>query len=148
MTADARTAERADGDGRRSRTRWATGSRAASGFRRAFLELVVVEKPADGDGRSGSSGRRAGRTSWACWSAPTASRCRREFFDRDPATGKQAFQPHHEVITSPDQVQVYETLLRNAKGRFTTSFVRGCESVKDNRLLAAGLEEGGPRRRR
>ena len=67
-----------------------------------------------------------------------------EFFAGDPATGKQPFQPHHEVITSPDQVQIYETLLRNAKGRFTTSFVHGCEMVKDNRLLPRGWKTSGP----
>jgi hypothetical protein len=48
------------------------------------------------------------------------------------------------VITSPDQVQVYETLLRNAKGEFTTSFVHGCETVKDNRLLPRGWKRDGP----
>jgi hypothetical protein len=66
-----------------------------------------------------------------------------EFFDRDPA-GRQRYQPHHEVITSPDQVQVYETLLKDATGTFTTSFVRGCETVKDNRLLPRGWKRDGP----
>ena len=46
------------------------------GFRRAFLELAVVQPAEAGAGRSGSSGRRAGRTSWACCSARTGSRCR------------------------------------------------------------------------
>src|SRR5439155_24238648 len=67
-----------------------------------------------------------------------------ESFARDPATGRQRYQGHHEVITAPDQVQVYETLLRNAKGEFTTSFVRGCETVKDNRLLPRGWKSAGP----
>ncbi len=67
-----------------------------------------------------------------------------ESFARDRASGKQRYQEHHEVITSPDQVQVYETLLKDAKGRFTTSFVRGCEAVKDNRLLPRGWRREGP----
>ena len=41
-------------------------------------------------------------------------------------------------------MQVYETLLRNARGAFTTSFVRGCETVKDNRLLPRGWRREGP----
>lgn len=67
-----------------------------------------------------------------------------EFFGRDPTTDRQQHQGHHEVITSPDQVQVNETLLRDAKGNFTTSFVRGCETVKDNRLLPRGWKADGP----
>jgi hypothetical protein len=67
-----------------------------------------------------------------------------EFFARDPGSGRQRYQEHHDVITSPDQVQVYETLLRDAKGRFTTSFVCGCEAVKDNRLLPRGWKPEGP----
>ncbi len=67
-----------------------------------------------------------------------------EFFGHDAATGAQAFQPHHEVITSPREVQIYETLLRNANGRFTTSFIRGSETVKDNRLLPRGWKAKGP----
>jgi hypothetical protein len=41
-------------------------------------------------------------------------------------------------------VQVYETLIRNRKGELTTSFVRGCETAKDNRLLARGWKTSGP----
>jgi hypothetical protein len=67
-----------------------------------------------------------------------------EFLERNPQSGQQRYQKHHEVITSPDEVQIYETLLRNAKGEFTTSFVRGCETVKDNRLLPKGWKKEGP----
>ena len=42
-------------------------------------------------------------------------------------------------------MQVYETLLKNPKGEFTTSFVRGCDTVKDNRLLPRLEDEGRPR---
>ncbi len=111
------------------------------GFRRAFLELVVVQ--ADGgservvwaSGRTNELGVLVGADGRPL---PT------EFFARDPKTGEQRYQPHHEVITSPDQVQIYETLLKNAKGEFTTSFVRGCETVKDNRLLPRGWKKDGP----
>ncbi len=114
------------------------------GFRRAFLELLVVQAEAGSDrdervvwasGRTNELGVLLGADG-----RPLAT----EFFDRDPASGQQQYQEHHEVITSPDQVQVYETLLRDAAGRFTTSFVRGCETVKDNRLLPRGWKRAGP----
>jgi hypothetical protein len=48
------------------------------------------------------------------------------------------------MIESEDQVQIYETLVRDSKGRITTSFVRGCETIKDNRLLPQGWTKDGP----
>jgi hypothetical protein len=114
------------------------------GFRRAFIELLVLEKPKDGageerlvwsSGRTNELGVLLGGEG-----KPLAS----EFFDENSADKRQAFQPHHEVITSPDEVQIYETLLRDAKGRFTTSFLRGSEVVKDNRLLPRGWKKTGP----
>jgi hypothetical protein len=111
------------------------------GFRRAFLELAVVEM----DGGSERVVWASGRTNELGVLVGADGRpLPTEFFDRDPATGEQQYQPHHEVITSQDQVQVYETLLKNARGEFTTSFVRGCETVKDNRLLPRGWRKDGP----
>ena len=113
------------------------------GFRRAFLELVVVESASAGgpervvwaSGRTNELGMLLGADGRPL---PTES------FARDPTSGRQRYQRHHEFITSPDQVQVYETLLHDAKGDFTTSFVRGCEVVKDNRLLPRGWRREGP----
>ncbi|QEL20773.1 cytochrome P460 family protein [Limnoglobus roseus] len=113
------------------------------GFRRAFLELTVYQPARGGQpervvwasGQTNALGVLIGADGRPL---PT------EFFDRDAATGSQLYQPHYEVITSPDQVQVYETLLLNAKGEFTTSFVRGCRTVKDNRLLPRGWKPDGP----
>jgi hypothetical protein len=111
------------------------------GFRRAFLELTVARPDEDGgevvwaSGRTNELGVILGANGQPL---PT------EFFDRDPGTGIQRYQEHHDVITSPDQVQVYETLLKNARGEFTTSFVRGCVTVKDNRLLPRGWKPEGP----
>ena len=113
------------------------------GFRRAFLELAVVQRSTVAEdperivwasGRTNEQGVILGADGLPL---PT------EFFDRDPG-GEQRYQKHHEVITSPDQVQVYETLIKNAKGEFTTSFVRSCETVKDNRLLPRGWKRQGP----
>ena len=112
------------------------------GFRRAFLEFAIVQSDRSGaervvwaSGRTDELGVILGADGRPL---PTES------FAPDPATGRQRYQGHHEVITSPDQVQVYETLLRDAKGRFTTSFVHGCATVKDNRLLPRGWTPAGP----
>jgi hypothetical protein len=113
------------------------------GFRRAFLELLVVQ-PASGDEpkRIVWSSGRTNELGVLVDDAGQPLPC--EFFNDDPATNKQAFQPHHEVITSPAQVQIYETLLWSTKHRFTTSFIHGSEVVKDNRLLPRGWSEEGP----
>jgi hypothetical protein len=57
---------------------------------------------------------------------------------------QQRFQPHYQLITAPNQVQIYEELTKNAEGKFTTSFIRRAQTVKDNRLLPIGWTEHGP----
>jgi hypothetical protein len=114
------------------------------GFRRAFLELLLLEKPKEdaGEGRLVWS---SGRTNeLGVLIGEKGEPLRSEFFDENTDGEHQAFQPHHEVITSPDEVQIYETLLRDSSGRFTTSFLRGSEIVKDNRLLPRGWKKSGP----
>ncbi|HYG77773.1 MAG TPA: cytochrome P460 family protein, partial [Planctomycetota bacterium] len=61
-----------------------------------------------------------------------------EFFE------KNSWQPHYEKITSDEQVQIYEQLVKDSKGRFTTSFLSLKEVVKDNRLLPRGWKSDGP----
>ncbi len=112
------------------------------GFRRAFVELLVTEKLADGrekvvwgSGRTDENG---------ILIDAEGKRLPSEFFEADVETGEQRYQQHHEVITSQDQVQVYETLLKNNSHEFTTSFIRGCFTIKDNRLLPRGWKSEGP----
>jgi hypothetical protein len=66
--------------------------------------------------------------------------------------GKPQFQPHHQTITSRDQVQIYQELVVSPApggdpmcgddpapgGDLTTSFLSICGEVKDNRLLPHG----------
>ena len=114
------------------------------GFRRAFLELSVVKRsqgPHDKDRVLWASGR---TNDLGVLLGADGQPLPSEFFARDAQSGRQVYQKHHEVITSQDQVQVYETLLRDASGKFTTSFIRGCEIVKDNRLLPRGWKREGP----
>ncbi len=108
-------------------------------FRRAFLELSVIESMSDGSekllwssGRTNALGVIVDREN-----QPLAS----EFFTE--SDGTQAYQPHHRTIEQEDQVQIYETLVRDSTGKITTSFVRGCETLKDNRLLPQGWTEQG-----
>jgi hypothetical protein len=113
------------------------------GFRRAFLELTVVRPATVGQPEQvvWSSGH---TNEWGVLVGPDGKPLPTETFEPDPATGKQQFQPHHELIDSERQVQIYETLVRNRKGELTTSFVRGCETAKDNRLLPRGWKKTGP----
>lgn len=124
-----------------------TGHRFPSGvgFRRAFLELLVFERK-----RSGPP-----RLVWASGRTNTlgvivdghGEVLSSEFFTEytdEQGQVRQHFQPHHRVITVPDQVQIYEELIQNAEGRFTTSFIRRDHTVKDNRLLPIGWTEHGP----
>jgi len=67
-----------------------------------------------------------------------------EFHEIDPATGQQAYEPHYEVVDSQSRAQIYEELLRDDQGRFTTSFLARVEDVKDNRLLPLGWTAHGP----
>lgn len=51
------------------------------------------------------------------------------------------FEPHYEEITSPDQVQIYETILGDAGGAVTTGLLTATQYLKDNRLLPRGFDK-------
>jgi hypothetical protein len=57
--------------------------------------------------------------------------------DVDPA----AFEPHYDVITQPDQVQIYEPIMGDHEGQVTYTLLRAAQYVKDNRVLPAGTEK-------
>ncbi len=57
--------------------------------------------------------------------------------DADP----QAYEPHYEVITQADQVQIYEPILQDVRGQVTTVLLDAAAYVKDNRLLPAGFDK-------
>lgn len=59
--------------------------------------------------------------------------------DSDEVAG--AFEPHYELITSADQVQVYEAIMGNNLGEVTYTLLRGKEYLKDNRLLPIGFNK-------
>lgn len=114
-----------------------TGHRFPSGvgFRRLFIELLVVEEEDERERVVWSSGRTNGvGVIVDAEGRPLPT----EFFE------KNGFQRHHQVITSDDQVQIYEELTKDADGNLTTSFIRRDEEVKDNRLLPLGWTKAGP----
>lgn len=108
------------------------------GFRRAFLELTARDESTAkivwSSGRTNELGVIVGADDHPL---PEESFAKNE-------DGEQSYHPHHEVITSQDQAQVYETLLHNNKRLFTTSFIHGCYRVKDNRFLPRGWKSEGP----
>ena len=57
--------------------------------------------------------------------------------DVDPA----AFEPHYDVITQADQVQIYEPIMGDHEGQVTYTLLRGAQYLKDNRVLPVGAEK-------
>src|SRR5258706_10498432 len=55
--------------------------------------------------------------------------------DADPAR----FEPHYREITSSDQVQIYEPILKDAAGHVTTGLLSAVGYLKENRLLPCRL---------
>lgn len=51
------------------------------------------------------------------------------------------FEPHYDVITTQDQVQVYESIMGNTDGGVTYTLLRGSQYLKDNRLTPAGFDK-------
>jgi hypothetical protein len=49
------------------------------------------------------------------------------------------YERHYDVITRPDQVQIYEAIMADPRGAVTTVLLSGSEFVKDNRLLPRGF---------
>jgi hypothetical protein len=112
-------------------------------FRRAFVELRVLDA--------------AGRTLWVSGAtnangvigttkAGKFTPLVTEYFDTK-SNPQQKYQPHFDAshpITSEDQVQIYEELVKDTNGVFTTSFLSLADPVKDNRMEPQGWSKNGP----
>jgi len=108
-----------------------TGHRFPSGvaFRRAFIEFVV----SDGDQEIWASGRTN--------SVGLIVDGEGKPLPTELLPDTNTYQPHHQMITSQNQVQIYEELNQNAAREFTTSFVHRVYDIKDNRLLPDGWRD-------
>jgi len=51
------------------------------------------------------------------------------------------YEPHHDLISTPDQVQIYEAILQGADGTVTTGLLTAMEYRKDNRVLPRGFDK-------
>ncbi|MDD4635799.1 MAG: hypothetical protein PHS35_04225 [Dehalococcoidales bacterium] len=51
------------------------------------------------------------------------------------------YEPHYDVITSADQVQIYEAILHNVDGGVTHKLLEASGYAKDNRLLPSGFDK-------
>jgi hypothetical protein len=57
--------------------------------------------------------------------------------DEDSTT----YEPHHQLITDQDQVQVYEPIMGDSAGNVTHTLLRGATYLKDNRLPPRGFDK-------
>src|SRR5882672_3785570 len=107
-------------------------------FRRAFLTFEALDSEGKviwASGRTNSVGAIVAGTGEEVLPS--------EFF-YDPATRKQVFQPHYEVINDQRQVQIYEEVVEDPQGKITTSFTALNHPIKNNRLLPKGWRADGP----
>jgi hypothetical protein len=120
-----------------------TGHRFPSGvsFRRAFIEFTLRDakgKLLFASGRTNPGGVIVDMNDQPLPSEYVGSR----------GVNGHAYQPHYwspgNPITRSDQVQIFEELLKDAEGNFTTSFIRQNRHFKDNRILPRGWTLAGP----
>jgi len=120
-----------------------TGHRFPSGvsFRRAFLDFTVR------DSATGAVVFESGATNSIGAIVDMQGTVLPSESNGSSGPNGRAYQPHFwtgNPITRSDQVQIYEELLRDADGNFTTSFIRQDCHFKDNRILPRGWRKYGP----
>lgn len=59
----------------------------------------------------------------------------------DADTDPSVFEPHYDLITDQNQVQIYEPVMRNFEKEVTYTLLRAHEYIKDNRLLPNGFHK-------
>lgn len=99
------------------------GHRFPSGYpsRRAFIEFTVLTTEGDTVFKSGLLN------------------------GADEVEGHDAgYEPHHDVIVSGDQVQIYELVMGDVNGDVTTVLERAKDPIKDNRLAPVGFTSSHP----
>jgi hypothetical protein len=128
-----------------------TGHRFPSGvgFRRLFIEFDVV----DGSSIDPATGKpkivwSSGRTNDEGFIVDNTGNILDSEYVGTSRNKKGPAQPHffgrEHPITSSKEVQIYEELIKDSEGNFTTSFIRRDAIVKENRLLPKGWSREGP----
>ena len=59
----------------------------------------------------------------------------------DNDTDPLRFEPHYREITSPEQVEIYEPILKDSAGHVTTGLLSAVGYLKDNRILPSGFSK-------
>ncbi len=57
--------------------------------------------------------------------------------DEDP----HRYEPHYRTITSPQQVEIFESILKDSDGAVTTGLLSAVGYLKDNRVLPTGFDK-------
>ena len=97
------------------------------GFRRLFIEFSVLDAKGNvlwSSGRTDQLGQLLHADG-----TPLPS-------EHYPAT---VYEPHHQVIQSPDEVQIYEEVAADESGVITTGFLNRFDEKKDNRIPPRGF---------
>ena len=59
----------------------------------------------------------------------------------DSDVDARRYEPHHETIVRPDEVQIYESILGDSRENPTTGLLTATQYLKDNRLLPRGFDK-------
>jgi len=59
----------------------------------------------------------------------------------DNDDNQTVFEPHYDLITSADQVQIYEPVMGNSDDEVTFTLLRSAQYLKDNRLTPQGFNK-------
>jgi len=102
-----------------------TGHKLPSAYpsRRAWLHFTVKD--------------RSGRTLFSSG----ALRADGSIAGNDNDADGSRYEPHHDVIRTTDEVQIWEPILGDPDGAVTTGLLRATRYLKDNRLLPSGFDK-------
>ena len=59
----------------------------------------------------------------------------------DNDADKERYEPHYREITSSDQVEIFEPILKDSEGKVTTGLLAAIGYLKDNRVLPSGFDK-------
>ena len=59
----------------------------------------------------------------------------------DNDSDKERYEPHYREITSNDQVEIFEPILKDSDGKVTTGLLSAVGYLKDDRLLPSGFDK-------
>lgn len=59
----------------------------------------------------------------------------------DNDVDQTVFEPHYDLVTAADQVQIYETIMGDSDSNVTYTLLRGAQYLKDNRLTPKGFNK-------